>query len=43
MEELCRERHEGYGHKGGNGAGPLCLEEYYSSSGGPILKEYYSS
>ena len=28
MEELCREGHEGYGYKGGNGAGPLCLEEY---------------
>ena len=27
MEELCQERHEGYGYKGGNSAGPLCLEE----------------
>ena len=27
--ELCQERHECYGYKGGNGAGPLCLEEYY--------------
>jgi hypothetical protein len=29
VEELCQERHGGYGYKGGNGAGPLCLEEYY--------------
>ena len=29
MEVLCREIHEGYGHKEGNGAGPLCMEEYY--------------
>ena len=28
MEELCQERHEGYGYKGGNNTGPLCLEEY---------------
>ena len=28
VEELCQERHEGYGYKGGNGAGSLCLEEY---------------
>ena len=30
--ELCRERNEGYGHKGGNGTGPLYLEEYYWGS-----------
>lgn len=24
-EESCPEKHEGYGHEGGNGAGPLCL------------------
>ena len=29
VEELCGEGHEGYGYKGGNGVGPLCLEEYY--------------
>ena len=29
VEELCQERHERYGYKGGNGAGPLCLEGYY--------------
>ena len=27
--ELCQEGHEGYGYKGGNGTGPLCLEKYY--------------
>ena len=30
--ELCGEGHGGYGYKGGNGAGPLCLEEYYWGS-----------
>ena len=29
MKELCQEGPEGYGDKGGNGAGSLCLEEYY--------------
>ena len=32
MEVLCQEAHEGYGYKGGNSAGPLCLEEYYWGS-----------
>ena len=27
--ELCREGHVGYGFKGGNGTGPLCLDLYY--------------
>ena len=26
MEKLCQEGHEGYGYKGGNGTGPLCLD-----------------
>ena len=28
-KEVCQERHEGYGHEGGNETGPLCLEKYY--------------
>ena len=29
VEELCEEGHEGYGYKGENGAGPLCVKECY--------------
>ena len=32
VEKLCQEGHEGYGYKGGNGTGPLCLEKYYWGS-----------
>ena len=27
VEKLCQEGHEGYGYKGGNGTGPLCIGE----------------
>ena len=36
VEKLCQEGHEGYGYKGGNGTGPLCLEKYYWGSD-PVL------